>query len=289
MIGIYLINGWVGATEAGRNVLIGGLLLVMLSVVGLLYLRVRRAVRRVEAITMTAQKLITDDPRARTRFFALDEIGELGATVDYFANHEQKIRRHLHEILHNQSREISELEALFDATARELTSRDAELERLVDQVCSLEFNPFQQRPIELESLVWNVVGELQAQASRQFITIQVMVQRHDQFVLCEEWRLQWALGGLLEAAVRGAKRSEGVSIRLDASEDERYARIDFRASRVSPTRVRLAKRLIESCGGVMTGERGEWRILLPLTADVPFRPHRDDATRQSDATLHFED
>lgn len=287
-VGIYMINGWYGATEAGRNVLIGGLILISLAVMSLLYLRVRRTVRRVETITATAQRLITDNPRARTQFTATDEIGELGATVDYFANHEQEIRRHLHDVLHEQSREISELEALFDATARELTSRDAELERLVDQVCSLEFNPFMQRPIELEELIWNVVGELQAQASRQLVTIQVMVQRHDQFVLCEEWRLRWALGGLLDAAVRSTKRSEGVSIRLDMSEDERYARIDFRASRVSPTRVNLAKRLIDSCGGVMTGERGEWRILLPLTVDVPFRHHRDEVTRQSNATLHLE-
>jgi hypothetical protein len=291
-IGIYMINGWYAATEAGRDILIGGLILVSLSVLGLLYLRVRRTVRRVETITATAQRLITDDPHARTRFTGTDEIGELGAMVDYFATHEQEIRRHLHDILHDQSREISELEALFEATEKELTSRDAELERLVDQVCSLEFNPFMQRPIELESLLWALVGELQAQASRQLITIQVTVQRHDQYVLCEEWRLRWALGGLLDAGIRNAKRSEGVSLRLNMSEDERYARIDFRASRVSPTRVQLAKRLIASCGGVMTGERGEWRILLPLTvnnAALSFGTHQDEMTRQSNATLEFDD
>ena len=93
--------------------------LVMASIAGVIvvavYALVARLAGRVSHVTHTAEALARGDMAARTQFPATDEIGELGRTLDVYADRVQHRQDSLRAMLRRQRRENARMTAIFEA------------------------------------------------------------------------------------------------------------------------------------------------------------------------------
>lgn len=125
-LALYQVQSWVTATESGRMLLAGGLCLLTISTLSLLYLLVSHQIRRIERMTGVARGLLHESPNGRTALVAGDELGELGVAFDQFTDQQQAIRQHLHQALNRQSGEIRRLETLYAETLEALQDQDTQ-------------------------------------------------------------------------------------------------------------------------------------------------------------------
>jgi signal transduction histidine kinase/HAMP domain-containing protein len=161
-----------------------------------------------------------------------------------------------------------------------------------------------QQALSAESLVWHVASEWQPTAQAARISLHVVVLRRGLLVLGEERRLRWAIGNLVDNALKYTQARGHVTLMLTATDDEKYAQLSISDTGVgisdhdlphvftrfyrgkplarngqviqtpgSGQGLFVARRVIEAHGGLITltstpGRGTEVTFTLPLTASV---------------------
>ncbi len=93
------------------------------------------------------------------------------------------------------------------AFARELTHHAVALQKLVVEMRELSAPDTAgvrdgQRPLYLETLVWTVANEWRQVATAANLTLEVMIARKGLYILGDERRLRWAIGNIMDNAVK---------------------------------------------------------------------------------------
>jgi signal transduction histidine kinase len=161
-----------------------------------------------------------------------------------------------------------------------------------------------QRALPIETLLWDIAREWQPVATAAQIELHVIVLRRALLVLGEERRLRWAIGNLVDNAIKYTPAGGHVTLMLRATDDDQYAwfsikdtgvgiaddelpHVFTRFYRGKPTKnngqviqtpgtgqgLFIARRVIEAHSGTITveslaGSGTEVVFTLPLTADV---------------------
>lgn len=85
----------------------------------------------------------------------------------------------------------------------------------------------QQRPILLDSLVWSVANEWRQVAQAQNLNLHVILEKSGLYVLGEERRLRWAIGNIVDNAIKYTPPGGDLTleVRDDISEERAHLRV----------------------------------------------------------------
>lgn len=124
VVGVYVADEAFVLTAALRVLLslLAGLLVGVVTVG--VFAAMGRVARRVERVTHTAESLVAGDVAARTHMRPLDEVGELGATLDQVAERHQRRTDDLQAQLRRQRSETSHLYAVLESIPDGLVVQD---------------------------------------------------------------------------------------------------------------------------------------------------------------------
>ncbi len=91
--------------------------------------------------------------------------------------------------------------------ARELTRHAIALQKLVVEMREITMPEVPglregQRPIPLETLFWAIANEWRQVATAANLTLEVIIEKHGLYVLGDERRLRWAIGNLVDNAIK---------------------------------------------------------------------------------------
>lgn len=117
--------------------------------------------------------------------------------------------------------------------AREMSRHAIALQKLVVEMreltADLETRPFTrlQRPLPLDTLVWAVANEWRQVAQAENLRLEVQIERQGLYVLGDERRLRWAIGNLVDNAVKYTLPGGTISLEIKG-EDDGMARLRIR-------------------------------------------------------------
>ncbi len=193
---------------------------------------------------------------------------------------------------------------------REVNRNQIALQRLIGEIRELSALDAQtikaggQKALPAETLLWNVAREWQPTVKASQLELHVLVLRRGLLVLGDERRLRWAIGNLVDNAVKFTLSGGNITLMLRADDDEKYAQISIKDTGVgisaedmpnlftrfyrgSPLRrdgtphptpgtgqgLFIARRVIEAHGGHISlsstpGQGTDVFFNLPLTSDM---------------------
>jgi signal transduction histidine kinase len=221
---------------------------------------------------------------------------------------DQTLKEHPEDALHLFIREVNKnaiaLQRMI-AEIRDLSTIDA---RSLQQ---------SQRALPAETLLWDIVREWQPMATAAQVEFHVLILRREMLVLGEERRLRWAIGNLVDNAIKYTPADGHITFMLRATDDERCAQwaiqdsgvgIDphdlphvftrfYRGKPITRTGqvlqtpgtgqgLFIAKRVIEAHGGTIklasaVGQGTQVVFTLPLTASVTLSLEREPVVQES--------
>lgn len=96
---------------------------------------------------------------------------------------------------------------MVNAFAREVTRHTVALQKMIIELQDLANVDAvsikrTQKPIHLETLIWALANEWRQVATANRLTLHVVIQTRDLYVLGDERRLRWAIGNILDNAVK---------------------------------------------------------------------------------------
>lgn len=108
--------------------------------------------------------------------------------------------------------------------ARELTRHAFTLQKMIVELRDLgettpEVLKQSQKPIQLEVLVWAVSNEWRQIAHSCQITMKVIIQTRGLYVLGDDRRLRWAIGNLIDNAIKYTQPGGSVTLEIRGEED----------------------------------------------------------------------
>ncbi len=108
--------------------------------------------------------------------------------------------------------------------AREVTRHAVALQRIIVEIrdtanISLHSLQREQRPLLLEKLVWALINEWRQVAQGNNITLQVDIAQKGLYILGDERRLRWAVGNLLDNAIKYTLPGGTVSLEVRGEEN----------------------------------------------------------------------
>lgn len=115
---------------------------------------------------------------------------------------EHDVQRPLAETAHNESARQA-----LSAVSKELTRHAVNLQKLVVEMRDLNMPDAQsgregQRALHLDSLIWTVANEWRQVAAANNLNLEVSIARKGLYVLGDERRLRWAIGNMVDNAVK---------------------------------------------------------------------------------------
>src|SRR5207249_1659728 len=121
----------------------------------------------------------------------------------------------LEEFIHEVNRNAMALQRMI-AEIRDLSTLDS---RSIQQT---------QQALSAEMLFWNIVREWQPAATAAHIGLHVLILRRGLLVLGEERRLRWAVGNLIDNAIKYTQKGGHVTLMLRASDDDQQAQFSIK-------------------------------------------------------------
>ena len=108
---------------------------------------------------------------------------------------------------------------MMQAFAREITRHAVTLQRMIVDMREMEHVDAPlvqrtQRPIRLETLVWSVANEWRQVAQTNQLTLHVIIEEQGLFVLGDEKRLRWALGNIVDNAIKYTPAGGALTIEI---------------------------------------------------------------------------
>jgi PAS domain S-box-containing protein len=134
----------------------------------------------------------------------------------------EEVQRPLAEATQTQS--VSDVSAL-SAFAKEIARHAVALQKLIVEMRELSADIDThalkriQRAIPLETLIWAVANEWRQVAQAANLKLQVQVERSGLYVLGDERRLRWAIGNLVDNAIKYTPPGGSVSLEIKGDED----------------------------------------------------------------------
>lgn len=123
----------------------------------------------------------------------------------------------------SQTRAVAEPAALA-GFAREISRHAVALQKLIVEMRELSADidtralKRVQRPIQLETLVWALANEWRQVAQAANLKLQVQIERSGLYILGDERRLRWAIGNLLDNAIKYTPPGGAVSLEIKGEE-----------------------------------------------------------------------
>lgn len=200
--------------------------------------------------------------------------------------------------------------AALQEMTRELTRHTVSLQKLVLAMRELTDTNLRDlpdrthQPIPLDNLVWSLANEWKQTAQASNLTLHVVIEKNGLYVLGNERRLRWALGNLIDNAIKYTPPGGDVTleIRKETGEDEAHLRIRDNGVGIAPKEMAhvferfyrgepvtregrvirapgtgqglsTARQIIETHGGTLALKSKQWMgtaafITLPLTSSV---------------------
>lgn len=214
--------------------------------------------------------------------------------------------------------------------AREMNKHAVALHRLIAEMRDLTADSgarpltTAQRPIALETLIWAVANEWRQIAQAANLRMDVQIEQRGQYVLGDERRLRWALGNILDNAIKYTPPGGAISLEIKSEEND-FARLRVRdnGTGISPddlpnvftrfyrgtpiTRegrtinvpgtgqgLSVARQIVESTGGRIqvrskVGVGTAVYLTLPLTAAEPLKLPRLEGLDEETVQLSVDD
>ncbi len=195
--------------------------------------------------------------------------------------------------------------------AREIARNARSLQRIISDLRDLQtFSPEDvervQQPILVSELLWQLAAQWKPVAKAAGHSLQVQLPERNYYILGDHRRLQWALGNLIDNAIKYSQTSSNIQLHSDEVQDGQVTHIMltdegvgigpealphvfkrfFRGQPTTPDGATihqpgtgqglyLAKRVIEAHDGDISiestvGEGTTVHVWLPLTADIAF-------------------
>jgi signal transduction histidine kinase len=112
------------------------------------------------------------------------------------------------------------------AFARDMTRHAVALQKLVvemRQLTTADTRSVQQsqRPLRLDTLFWAVANEWRQVAQAANLTLQVLIERSDLYVLGDEHRLRWAIGNIVDNAIKYTPPGGKLTLEIRGAADEK--------------------------------------------------------------------
>ncbi len=128
--------------------------------------------------------------------------------------------------------------------SREIQQHSSTLQRMILELRDLsDAKPGkqtdQQRPILLDSLVWAIANEWRQVAQAQNLTFHVMIEKPGLYVLGQERRLRWAIGNIIDNAIKYTLPGGDLTLEIQDDDSEDYAHLRVRDNGVGITREEL--------------------------------------------------
>jgi signal transduction histidine kinase len=124
--------------------------------------------------------------------------------------------------------------------ARDITRHAVALQKLVvemRQLSTIDARAVQQRqrPLRLDTLMWAVANEWRQIAQAANITFQVLIGRSDLYILGEEHRLRWAIGNIVDNAIKYTPPGGKMTLEIrGATEQEALMRVRDNGVGIAP-------------------------------------------------------
>lgn len=110
------------------------------------------------------------------------------------------------------------------AFVRQITGRAVTLQKLIvemRELTDLELHSLEhtQKPLDAETLVWTVANEWRQIAQAAGLQLHVAVEKHGVVILGDEKRLRWAMGNIIDNAVKYTPSGGAVSLEINKVAD----------------------------------------------------------------------
>jgi signal transduction histidine kinase len=167
-----------------------------------------------------AAAILGDDIRVGTVMMLRDATDEIGRDRDRTVML-QRLERSVQQPMMSLARDALNAGGMTNTTdfARELTRHAFTLQKMIVELRDLgETTPevlrYSQKPIQLEVLVWAVSNEWRQIAHACQITLKVMIQARGLYVLGDDRRLRWAIGNLVDNAIKYTQPGGSVTLEI---------------------------------------------------------------------------
>jgi signal transduction histidine kinase len=332
-------GGLIGAIQ-GTATFVGNLwwkLLLAGAVAGFIALFLARILARgmttpLRDMAQAARRMARGDYGQRVKARSRDEVGQLAEAFNRMAGEMESLERLRRDLVANVSHELktpisalrARLENLLDGVEQPdpmliavMLQQTERLSRLVDQLLELSRLesgdvPLTLEPVELSSLVEQVVNEVEVARAGRGIHVRNLVSHDLPLLEADRERLHQVLFNLLDNAFRFSQQGGQVTVRADREngscqvsvEDngpgipaehlpfvfERFYRVDQSRSRHdggTGIGLAIARSVVEAHGGRIwaeshIGEGSRFRFVLPLAV---VSPEAEDAAAGSDENV----
>ncbi len=117
--------------------------------------------------------------------------------------------------------------------AREVTRQSVALQRMILELREMSDSNIaqikrNQRPIRLETLLWAVANEWRQVAIANNLTLHIIMQRQGEYILGDEKRLRWALGNIVDNAIKYTPAGGDLTLEIQDEGDDGFAHLRVR-------------------------------------------------------------
>ncbi|PJF30035.1 MAG: hypothetical protein CUN52_05325 [Phototrophicales bacterium] len=158
----------------------------------------------------------------------------------------KRLSQEIQQPLANLGRMASGQESdMMRAFAREVTRQSVALQRMILELREMSDSNIaqikrNQRPIRLETLIWAVANEWRQVAVANNLTLHIIMQRQGDYILGDEKRLRWALGNIVDNAIKYTPAGGDLTLEIQDEGDDGFAHLRVRDNGVGISKEDMA-------------------------------------------------